>query len=130
MTHSKPVEVLPPPNMAEWIANHLAGNPSGETPQLIGPESLLDRIKFFRGNIANLEGQLCDELATGDYENAEVTCEDLKCEILCLVEILKDVHQVDEGVLADCTAETSEELYSSRRSMPIGEAEQEAAPSS
>jgi hypothetical protein len=95
MNQPKSVEVLAPPSMAEWISNCAAGRPSGETPRLIGPETLFDKIKFCRTNIANLEERLSEEITSGDYEEAEETCQELKAEVRWMVQILMHVHDSD-----------------------------------
>ena len=95
MTHPRTVEVLGPPSMAEWIRNCAVGIPSGEPPQLIGPESLIDKIKFCRANIVNLKERLFEESASGEYEDAEQTCQELKEELHWMAEILLDIQDMD-----------------------------------
>ena len=95
MTQPKSVEVLAPPSVAEWISNCAAGRPSGETPQLIGPGTLFEKIKFCRTNIVNCEERLSQEITAGDYEEAEATCEELKDQVRWMIQILMDVHYSD-----------------------------------
>jgi|SRR5579872_2561413 len=87
MTH---LEVLRPPSMAEWISNCAAGRPLGETPQLIGPETLFEKVKFCRSNIMNLGERLSEEITSGSYEDAEQTCQELKYELHWMAEVLQD----------------------------------------
>jgi hypothetical protein len=105
LTGPKTVEVLAPPGMADWFRNCVAGRPSGEKPQLIGPESLFDRIKFCRTNIVNLEGRLSEEITSGDYEDSEQTCQELKEELHWMAEILMDVQDMDS---VECSNEAEE----------------------
>jgi hypothetical protein len=96
-TRPRNVEVLTAPGMAEWISNCAAGRPSGEPPQLIGPESLFDRIKFCRTNIVNLEDRLFEESSSGNYEHAEQTCRELREELHWMADILIDVQDMDSA---------------------------------
>jgi hypothetical protein len=95
MTEPRPIEVLAPPSMVEWISNCAAGRPLGETPRLIGPETLFEKVKFCRSNIANLGERLSEEITWGSYEDAYETRHELKYELHLMAEVLEDIQDSD-----------------------------------
>jgi hypothetical protein len=95
VTHPSSVEVLGPPSMAEWISNCAAGRPPGETPQLIGPETLFEKLKFCRSNIVNLEERISEEITSAKYEHAEETCQELSDQLHWMAEISEGVQDMD-----------------------------------
>jgi hypothetical protein len=101
MTEPRPVEVLAPPSMAEWISNCVAGRPSGETPQLIGPETLFEKVKFYRSNIVNLGERLSEEITLGSYEDADETRQELKYELHLMAEVLGDIQGSDSDMCSN-----------------------------
>ncbi len=105
MTEPRPVEVLAPPSMAEWISNCAAGRPLGETPQLIGPETLFEKVKFCRSNIVNLGERLSEEITLGSYEDANETRQELKYELHLMAEVLEDIQDSDSD---ECSHEPEE----------------------
>ncbi len=105
MTEPRRVEVLAPPSMAEWISNCAAGRPLGETPQLIGPETLFEKVKFCRSNIASLGERLSEEITLGSYEDADETRQELKYELHLMAEILEDIQDSDSN---ECSNEPEE----------------------
>jgi hypothetical protein len=67
---------------------------------LSGPETLVEKIKFCRANIANQQEQLCEEIASGDFKNAAQTCVQLRWDLLHMNGILEEVIDED-GVEGD-----------------------------
>jgi hypothetical protein len=94
-THQSCFEVLPVPSFGEWLGNSLAGRPPGETPQLIGAETLFEKIKFCRSNVVNLEERLSEEITSANYEEAQQTCEELRWTLESMAAISEDVQDFD-----------------------------------